>query len=190
MKIDQGKKLGQAFYSRDTVVVARELIGHVLVRKIGNMQLAGIITETEAYRGDDDPACHAYRGKTARTAPLFGNPGSAYIYLIYGNHYCFNIVSKSSHQTSGGVLIRAIQPIEGIEIMQQWRGNIDLKNIANGPGKLTQALQITKAHNFLDCTQSEELYVLRNKTSYEIMQTPRIGISKAQDKLWRFVAQH
>lgn len=181
--------LSRSFYARDTVLVARELIGHILVRNLAGIILTGIITETEAYRGDDDPACHAYRNKSTRTMPLFGTVGCAYVYFIYGNHFCLNIVSRSLEQTAGGVLIRAIKPITGIEQMQKFRGNVPEKILTNGPGKLTQALQIARHHNYVDCTQRGELFVAENSTQYLVEATPRIGISQAQDKLWRFMVQ-
>lgn len=178
--------LPRSFYARDTVIVARELIGHILVRTIGDAHLAGIITETEAYRSDD-PACHAFRGKTDRTAPLFGTVGTAYVYISYGMHHCFNIVARSPHQIAGGVLIRAIIPIIGNDHMKTMRSMVNEKLLTNGPGKLTQALSITKQHNFLDCTQEGEMYVIQGSSSYHVDATPRIGISQAQDALWRFI---
>ncbi len=181
--------LPRSFYARDTVIVAQELIGQLLIRVIGSTLLVGTITETEAYRGDDDPACHAYRGKTKRTAPLFGMVGTTYVYFIYGNHFCLNIVSRSEHQTSGGVLIRAIDPMVGIDHMQTRRGNVPYEKLTNGPGKITQALSIasTKAH--IDCTQPGELFISAGTTSYRVVATPRIGISQAQDRLWRFLVK-
>ncbi len=181
--------LPRSFYARDTVIVARELIGQILVRITADGIRAGIITETEAYRGDDDPACHAYRGKTNRTAPLFGTVGSAYVYFIYGNHFCFNIVARSSEQRAGGVLIRAIQPIAGIDQMKKFRGSMHEKMLTNGPGKLTQALEIAHHHNYLDCTQVGEIFVSEGQKQYQVDQTPRIGISHAEDKLWRFIVK-
>lgn len=183
------QKLPRSFYERDTIVVARDLIGHIIVHVIGNGLLAGIIVETEAYRGDDDPACHAYRGKTQRNAPMFGQVGLAYIYFVYGNHFCFNIVAKAAEQKAGAVLIRAIEPLVGIDRMRFLRGINNEKTIANGPGKLTQALQITKKHNFVDCTRSQELFVIKGNNAFSITQTPRIGISQAKDKLWRFMGR-
>lgn len=185
----QKNSIPRSFYARDTVVVAQELIGHILVRSIAGTALAGIITETEAYRGDDDPACHAYQNKTARTAPLFGTVGCAYVYFIYGNHFCFNIVARSAEQTAGGVLIRAIKLITGIEQMEKFRNRVQSRLLTNGPGKLTQALQITKHHNYLDCTQPGELFVTEKQQNFNVQATPRIGIAKAQDKLWRFIVQ-
>lgn len=190
LRIIQNNILSRSFYARDTVIVAHDLIGHILVRNLEDKVVAGIITETEAYRGDDDPACHAYRGKTNRTAPLFGTPGLAYIYFIYGVHYCFNIVAKLPTQKAGGVLIRALKPIEGIEHMKKWRGISDETNLSNGPGKLAQALQITKIQNSVDCTQVGEIYVIQNEYPKVIQQTPRIGISQGQDTLWRFVVKN
>jgi DNA-3-methyladenine glycosylase len=179
--------LDYSFYQRDTVVVAKDLLGKKLVRIIDGTILSGIITETEAYCFSDDPASHAYRGKTVRNTPMFGNPGSAYIYFIYGNHFCFNIVAKKENQIAGAVLIRAVQPAAGIELMHQLRNKKDERILANGPGKLTQAFQINKSHNLIDLTQINELYVTMGVTPEKVHATPRIGISQAQEKLWRFV---
>lgn len=179
----------RTFYQRNTVTVARELIGAKLMRKIGNHQLAGIITETEAYCFDDDPASHAYRGKKQRNIPMFGPEGCAYIYFIYGNHFCFNVVAREKGIAAGAVLIRAIRPVNGIELMKQHRGKEDLRILANGPGKLTQALQLTTKLNGLDCVESHELWIEKG-APVSVQATPRIGISVAQDKLWRFVAKN
>lgn len=183
------KVLSRSFYERPTVIVAQELIGQILVHRMKNILLTGIITQTEAYGASDDPASHAYCGKTKRNAPMFGDSGLSYVYFVYGNHFCFNIVARSSEQTAGAVLIRGVKPIAGIEYMEQKRRYTDIKNLANGPGKLTQAFGIAGHHNFVDCTQSNELFVLKDDSIYTIDQTTRIGISQAKDKLWRFIVR-
>lgn len=167
--------LSRDFYARDTVTVAQELLGKVLVREVNGIVLAGIITETEAYRSDE-AACHAHRGQTPRTAALFGPVGHTYVYFIYGTHFCVNVVSRDASVPAGGVLIRALEPIMGIT------------NLTNGPGKLTKALSITREHGGIDVTCVGPLYVGegRNYAASEIIATPRIGISQAKEYLWRF----
>ena len=140
--------LPRKFYQKDTVIVAKRLLGKKLVRKIGNYEISGIITETEAYRHNDDPASHAYRKITDRNKVMFGDVGISYVYFTYGMHYCFNIVAKKSKVPAGAVLIRAIQPEKGIKKMQENRNLKNLKNLTNGPAKLTQALKITKIHAY------------------------------------------
>lgn len=180
-----------SFYNRDTITVAKELIGKVLIRNFNNTQLKGIITETEAYCSDD-PACHAYNGKTKRNAALFGPVGHTYVYFTYGCHYCVNIVARDDSVLAGGVLIRAIQPLEGLEIMQELRGNVPKKNLANGPGKLTQALAITRKDEGLNVSQLGDFYIVETETLRveKITVTKRIGISRATERLWRFVVDH
>lgn len=179
------------FYERNTVTVARDLLGTILVRTIGDIQLAGMIVETEAYCFDDDPASHAYCGVTQRNKPMFGPVGHAYVYFIYGTHYCFNLVAKQKHQKAGAVLIRGVQPVEGIEYMVNNRGIKSYNNVSNGPGKLAQAFMINKDINGLDCTNSGSLHVREYKIVNHAMikQTERIGISKGKEKLWRFVLE-
>lgn len=163
------KILKRDFYAQDTVHVAQDLLGKTLV--FGNHQ--GIITETEAYIGQGDPACHAARGLTPRTKPMFGPPGHAYVYFIYGMYYCLNIVTEAEG-TPAAVLIRGLWLPES-------------KVHLNGPGKLCRHLVITKEQNEYDLTQGRHFYVVHSdfKPTYHI--TPRIGISKGQDKLWRYV---
>lgn len=186
------KPLPRTFFSRKTDQVARELLGKYIVRKIDHRVLIGKIVETEAYTGDD-PASHAFIGKTPRTRALFETPGHAYIYFIYGNHYCLNIVAHSKEH-AGGVLIRALEPISGIEYMKKCRHVTDERQLTNGPGKLTQALHITKNLYGQDMTKKEDLFVgeiiPKEKTEFvSIVATPRIGISKARDILWRFIIE-
>ena len=178
--------LPREFYSKDTVSVARNLLGKKIVRKIGRYEISGIITETEAYRQKDDPASHAFRKITDRNRIMFEQVGTAYVYFTYGMHFCFNIVARSPKTKAGAVLIRAIIPEKGIEIMQENRGNIDLRNLTNGPAKLAQALAITKKDYGVDLTKKSKLYVTDGVKPKKITSSPRIGISKAVDKLWNF----
>lgn len=177
-----------SFYERDTVEVAHDLIGKLLVRHVDGHYLTGIINETEAYRADD-PACHAFKGKTERNAALFGPVGHAYVYFIYGNHFCLNIVARELSMISGGVLIRSIIPCQGIDTMLRNRNYPPTKILTNGPGKITQAVSITKKQQGVDVTKQGELYILSGVTvnPNAIHKTPRIGITAAHDRFWRFV---
>ncbi len=179
--------LPRSFYARDTTTVAQELLGCYVVREHNGHLLAGKIVETEAYMAND-PACHAYRGQTKRNAALFGPVGHAYVYFTYGNHYCLNAVSRDAQTCAGGVLIRALEPIAGIEIMQQLRNQTPIKDLTNGPGKIGQALALTTALSGHDLTQPGELYICKGNqiAKTDIITKPRIGISRAQDVLWRF----
>ncbi len=179
--------LERSFYQRETVEVAHDLLGKIVVRQYYHHLLAGRIVETEAYTIDDE-ASHSHRGQTHANRAMFGPVGHAYIYFIYGNHYCLNAVARNQNHEAGGVLIRALEPINGIEFMKQFRGITDIHNLTNGPGKLAQALHITKALYGIDLTQKGELYIVDGQTIPEkdICAAPRIGISKATDVLWRF----
>lgn len=179
--------LPRKFYARDTVIVAKDLLGKKIVRRIGNKTISGIITETEAYRHSDDPASHAFRRKTERNKAMFEDVGMAYIYFTYGMYFCFNVVARNTSAEAGAVLIRAIQPEKGIEIMKKNRGSASEKNLADGPAKLTQALGITKKQYGLDLTRNQELFITDGlKNQYEIIANPRIGIKTALDKMWNF----
>jgi DNA-3-methyladenine glycosylase len=182
-----------SFYQRPTEVVAKDLVGKKLVRTIRNnkkhFRLAGIIVETEAYGYSDDLASHAYVGPTDRNKVMFGNVGRAYVYFTYGNHFCFNVSARRSKVEAGAVLIRGIEPVEGVELMRQFRPVDDIFSLTSGPGKLTQALNITSSLNGTDMTNPEsEIYVESGKRPKGIVTTgPRIGITRAMDKEWRFV---
>jgi DNA-3-methyladenine glycosylase len=182
-----------SFYQRPTEVVAKDLLGKKLVRTIrnnNNMQfrLAGIIVETEAYGYSDDLASHAYVGPTGRNKIMFGDVGKAYVYFTYGNHFCLNVSARRSKVEAGAILIRGIEPVEGIELMRQFRPVDDIYSLTSGPGKLTQALNITSLLNGIDMTNSEsEIYIEFGKRPKRIVTTPRIGITRALDKEWRFV---
>jgi len=168
-----------SFYERPTVDVARDLIGKQLVRVIGNTIITGIITETEAYGFADDPASHTHQGLTKRNKVMFGPVGRSYIYFIYGMYYCLNVVAKEKNVQAGGVLIRSLSSVTGIPSVQS----------LNGPGNICKALQLTLAHNDIDMTQKGTLYITQGiKIAPEAVHaTKRIGISKAQEHLWRFV---
>ena len=179
--------LPREFYLQDTVTVAKNLLGKRIIRKIGKQQISGIITETEAYRYKDDSASHAYRKITERNKVMFGDVGIAYVYFTYGMHYCFNVVAKHPKIKAGAVLIRAIEPEKGIKIMQENRKITSLKNLTNGPAKLTQALEITKEHYGIDLTKNSKLFITEGiKKSQKISTYPRVGIREATDKLWNF----
>lgn len=179
--------LPRTFYSRDTVTVAKNILGKKIVRKIGKNEISGIIIETEAYRHKDDPASHAFRRITDRNKVMFEEVGKAYIYFTYGMHYCFNIVARNSKFEAGAVLIRAVMPEKGIEIMEKNRGMKNSKKLTDGPAKLTQAFGITKRHYGLDLTVNSELFITDGiKNHGKIISSPRIGIKNATDRLWNF----
>src|SRR5579864_3645535 len=180
--------LARSFYDQDTVDVAKDLLGKILVRKIDGNIISGIITETEAYRYKDDPASHTYGGMTERNKAMFGQVGRAYVYFTYGMHYCVNAVARSPDYDAGAVLIRSLVPKKGTDFMSRQRKTRDISNLTNGPAKLTQALMITKKEYGEDLTKRSSLYVidgLKIKKS-QILSGPRIGIKKANDKMWNF----
>lgn len=178
--------LPRKFYSKNTVTVAKNLLGKRIIRKIERNEISGIITETEAYGYNDDPASHAFRKITERNKIMFGEVGFAYVYFTYGMHFCFNVVAKNPKKAAGAVLIRAIEPEKGIKVMQKNRGIQNLKNLTNGPAKLAQALDITKEHYGVDLTKESKLYITEGIKSKKIITSQRIGITKAVDKMWNF----
>ena len=178
--------LPRKFYQQDTVTVAKNLLGKKIVRKIGRTEISGIIIETEAYRHKDDPASHAHRKITDRNKAMFGDVGMAYVYFTYGMYYCFNVVARNPKVAAGAVLIRAIEPEKGIKKMQENRNKKDLKDLTNGPAKLTQAMEITKEHYGVDLTKNSKLYITEGIKAKNIVSSPRIGIRQATDKLWNF----
>ncbi|KPL03977.1 MAG: hypothetical protein AMJ73_04890 [candidate division Zixibacteria bacterium SM1_73] len=183
------KKLNRKFYNRPTLKVARELLGKYLVVKKEGTYVSGKIVETEAYIGPDDPASHAYRGMTRRNKVMFGDPGYAYVYLTYGMHHCLNFVTERKGFPAA-VLIRALEPSEGIEIMRKRRKIEDLKNLTNGPAKVCQALGIDRTLNGADLC-SDVIYVEdRENEPAKIVFTSRIGIKEGKDKKWRFYIEN
>jgi DNA-3-methyladenine glycosylase len=180
--------LPHAFYDRASVEVARDLLGKTLWRRTEAGLTAGIIVETEAYDGANDPASHAWRGRTQRNAVMFGPPGRAYVYFTYGMHYCLNAVTGPVGQASA-VLLRAIQPVVGIELMRERRGTtIPDRDLARGPGRLCQALGITTADDGTDLT-GDALWISETVDAPDLLiaTTPRIGITRAAELPWRFV---
>jgi DNA-3-methyladenine glycosylase len=196
------RPLLRSFYNRPTLKVAEELLGKVLVHRTPGGVAAGMIVETEAYIGEDDPACHAAPGPTRRNAPLYGPPGLAYVYLNYGIHYLVNAVTEGEGHPAA-VLIRALHPVEGMTLMRKRRAtqgqHIDEADLCRGPGNLTRALGITLADNLLDLTLGpgsgpgagklviEDRGLPRGKVAWG----PRIGIRVGVEKPWRcWVADH
>jgi len=175
--------LPRSFYERGTVEVARDLLGKVLVHGAA----AGIVVETEAYLGGDDLASHSAVGITDRTRVIFGPPGHAYVYLSYGMHDCMNIVAESAGKP-GCVLIRALEPIEGLDVMRVRRPKARTdRDLTSGPGKLTRALGITRKHTGTDMTRGDLVVLTRPAIqAFEIAVTPRIGISKCTNLPLRF----
>ena len=176
------------FYDRPTLTVARELLGKVLVHRTSGGTAAGMIVETEAYIGEDDPACHAAPGPTQRNQPLYGPPGFAYVYLNYGIHYLVNAVTEGDGHPAA-VLIRALEPVDGIRLMEKRRapqgGHIAPADLCRGPGNLTRALGITLADNLLDLTGQRLSIEDRGLVVREVSWGPRIGIRVGVDKPWR-----
>lgn len=179
--------LPREFYARNTVTVAKELLGKNLVRKNGNSVISGIITETEAYRYKDDPASHAFRGMTERNKAMFGEVGRAYVYFTYGMYFCVNAVAKSNNVEAGAVLIRALKPQKGIDFMKKNRKTNLLSNLTNGPAKLTQALKINRNQYGVDLAKKSELYIAEGiDFKKKIISDKRVGIKNGVDKLWNF----
>lgn len=183
----------RSFYARDPRKVARQLLSKVLIRDSEGPYLTGRIVEVEAYLGTDDPAAHSAAGRTLRNAVLFGPPGHAYIYFIYGNHYCLN-VSCEPDGTAGGILFRAVEPLSGIEEMARarkihLRGPQDWPKLTSGPGRLCEAFGITRArYNDCDLTSpASGLWIASDSyRAGHIVEAPRIGITKAAEMPLRY----
>ena len=177
--------LPRSFFDRPTLTVAEELLGKVLVHKTAKGVAAGMIAEAEAYIGEDDPACHAAPGLTARNAPLYGPPGIAYVYLNYGVHYLVNAVTEGKGSPAA-VLIRALQPLDGLPLMTKRRGTqVGEAQLCRGPGNLTKALGITLAQNQLDLTSGRLFVEDRGLAVGRVSWGPRIGIRVGRDRPWR-----
>jgi len=203
-RVDSRRRtLPRAFYDRSTLDVARELIGKVLVHDRRGVRTSGIIVEVEAYIGESDPACHAAPGPTARNAPLYGPPGFAYVYLNYGIHPLVNAVTESEGSPAA-VLIRALEPLEGVSVMRRRRARrmkgrrarrsptVSLHDLCRGPGNLTMAMGITLAQNREDLC-GRRLYIedRRLPRADEIAWGPRIGIRVGTERAWRaYVETH
>ncbi len=185
-------KLNKDFYTGDVNFVAKNLLGKIFIHNIGNKKLSGIIVEVEAYDGSIDKAAHTFIGKTKRNEIMFEQGGFLYVYFTYGAHFCCNIVTGRKDEGTA-VLIRGIEPLNGIEIMTQNRFGLSelpknkKANLTNGPGKICQAFEINKSHYGIDLT-GNEIYLLDNKKikGKEIVTTTRIGIKKSIDLPWRY----
>lgn len=190
--------LPRSFYSRPTLTVARDLIGQTLVhmQKVSGRtrRIAGIITETEAYCGEEDLACHARHGRTKRTDVMYGQAGHAYVYFTYGNHWMLNIVTQALDEAHA-VLIRAVEPTEGLELIARRRRNRDEKDWTNGPGKLTRAFGIDSRYNGLDLTDPAAIMFIQagqQVPNGSVKIGPRVGLGATPEpwlsKPWRFLA--
>ena len=190
-------KLNREFYNRDSLIVAKELLGKVLVHHVNGEKITAKIGETEADMGVDDKAAHSYGGRrTQRVEVMYGDPGFSYVFIIYGMHYCFNVVTKEKGNPQA-VLIRALEPLDGLDIMGYNRfsksyndlTNAQIKNLTNGPGKLCNAMLIDKSLNGEDLC-SNNLYIEDiNNENFSIVSTKRVGIDyaeEAKDYPWRF----
>lgn len=179
------RKIPRSFYNRPTLQVAPELIGKFVVFNSPRGKLSARIVEVEAYIGEDDPACHAARGKTKRNAVMFGKPGFTYIYFIYGMYHCLNFVTEAEGKAAA-VLLRAAEPHKGIEIMRLLSPGLKDDRLLAGPGKFCRSFGLTREHNGLDLTGSTiylEDHHLRPK---KIITAPRIGINHGVERPWRF----
>lgn len=181
------RPLPREFYERHTVSVAKELLGKVLVRSTGDESVTGRIIETEAYRGRDDPPSHAFRGRTRRNSLMFGHGGFAYVYFVYGRNWCLNATTERPGNP-GAVLVRAVEPLSGLEQMVRRRGTSDLGALTNGPGKTTEAFGITGSLNGIDLTRRGELYIgsYPSTAAEPFVASERVGVSSGSLVPWRF----
>ncbi len=179
-------KLGENFFSQPTLTLAELLLGKVFVHNAPDGTCyKGMIVETEAYLANGDEACHAYRGMTERNRVMFSSPGTLYIYFTYGCHYLMNIVTEPE-AVAGAVLIRAMEPLQGVPDMQRNRNTTHVADLMNGPGKLTRAMEITRAQNGMSLS-GDTVFVEEGKAVHraQIGSSKRIGITKSTDLLWR-----
>jgi len=184
------RRLPRSFFARPSPEVGPDLLGRILVRKVGDgTLLTARIVEAEAYQ-EDDPASHSFRGRTHRTEVMFGPPGHAYVYFTYGMHHCMNVVTGSTGEGSA-VLLRAAEPLEGLEEMARRRGTNDTRALCSGPGRLCQALGIDRAENGLDLVRGRLLWLLEGApvAPSTISVGPRVGITSGTERPWRFSVQ-
>ncbi len=176
------------FYNRDTIKVAKDILGKVIVRKTKQGNMAGRIVEVEAYKfGEHDKASHANKGCTLSNQVMFGENGFAYVYFTYGMYFMLNVVAKKKIDHAGAVLIRGVEPINGVKRMIKNRKGKDDMNLTNGPGKISQALQINKKLNNYDLTKKGKLFIVDSeKRTEKVLSSGRIGISRDVEKEWRF----
>ncbi len=180
------KKLSRSFYNRNTIEVALALLGCQIVCNTDGIKTGGVIVETEAYCGPDDPACHAFKGRTRRNEVMYGKPGFLYVYFTYGNHFMLNVVTEDDGYPAA-VLLRGIEPNSNIDTMAARRGTDDIANISSGPGKLAKALGVEGKDNGTDLTGSHIYIVGPPERKPKIGASPRIGIGAGgSEQLWRF----
>jgi len=181
----RASKIPRSFFMRPTLEICPELIGQRIVYNSSEGRLSARITEVEAYIGEDDPACHAARGMTDRNRIMFGKPGMAYIYFIYGMYNCLNFVTEPSGKPAA-ILLRAAEPLEGIDLMKSRSKVKSDWQLLNGPGKFCRSFGLTRLQNGLDLT-GPELYLEPVRSDAPVVQvSPRIGISSGQELMWRF----
>ncbi len=177
------RRLERGFFARDALVVAPALVGMLLVR--ADEGLVARIVETEAYR-EDDPACHAYQRRTERNAPLYGPPGHAYVYFNYGMHWCLNVATGEDGMAQG-CLLRAAEPLDGVDLVRARRGRATDRDLLRGPGRLGQAYALGGAWSGADlCAADSVLHLADDGTRPAVAVGPRVGVSRAADLPWRF----
>lgn len=181
-------RFSRSFFENRSPEVARELLGARLVRVLGRKRLSGVIVETEAYRGAGDPASHAYRGRTGRNEVMFGEAGRAYVYFTMGMHYCLNITAEPEGRPAA-VLVRALEPLEGVDIMRKSRGVDDLRRLASGPGNLTKALEVDRRLNGEDIVTSQSLFIETGGRTGRVAVSTRVGVRGGASFRWRFYAE-
>jgi DNA-3-methyladenine glycosylase len=180
------RALPRSFYARSSLEVARDLIGRLLVRPLAHDILVGRIVECEAYQ-EGDPASHSFRGRTERNEVMFGQPGHLYVYFTYGMHFCMNVVT-GRHGEGSAVLLRAAEPVEGLEWMRNRRGREDARLLCAGPGRLTQAFGIDRAHNGIDLVGGDVMFIARGTpvSDERLGESARVGVTVGMDRPWRY----
>jgi DNA-3-methyladenine glycosylase len=188
MSAGESRPLSRDFFLQSTQDVARLLTGCLLVHRVGGETAVGRIVETEAYLSEGDPGCHAARGRTERNAPMFGPPGTIYVYLIYGMHLCMNLVTQPEGMPEA-VLLRAAQPIAGIDAMRERRGRDALKDLCSGPAKLCEAFGVTLEHDGQDITSGDLFVVAAQEPPDQVAVTTRIGLGEGcgEDLMLRYL---
>lgn len=179
------KRLSRAFFARNALEVAPALLGRILGHESAEGLVTGRIVEVEAYRNTDDPGSHAHRGKTNRNATMFGPPGHLYVYLTYGIHHCANIVCERDG-TAGAVLLRAVEPLDGLELMSKRRGLEDPRLLARGPGRLCQAFGLDRRHDGADLVDGPVYVIGRQDVKAPVRTSRRIGVPPTIGLEWRF----
>jgi DNA-3-methyladenine glycosylase len=184
-----GRRLPRSFFERHATLVAPDLLGRILVRGRPPERVVGRIVEVEAYT-EDDPASHSFRGRTARNETMFGPPGHLYVYFTYGMHFCSNVVTGRVGEGSA-VLLRALEPLEGLERMALRRGTADPRRLCAGPARLAEAFGITRELNGADLVRGDEILLFAGEPTApaRVERTPRVGVRLAIDRRWRFLVR-